>query len=212
MPGGLGIWVSVPVSGVWLRWVVSGCGHAGGRRVVPGDGRFHGPAGVLAGLPVSVSAGQAGWLAMVMMAGAMRVRVSFAAGVGEGCWATSTCGRGAGSGRRRCGISRFPWSASRSRSFRRGLRRRRRGGAGVGDLAGPDGLPGAASLPGGGRGEGGVAGDAAGHLGAGGPGGEFLPDQARACRSGASARFPARAAQRGLGLAERGLRPVPPPL
>src|SRR5580704_9993297 len=56
----------------------------------------------------------------------------------------------------------------------------RAAGAGVGDLAGPDGLPGAASLPGGDRCEGGVAGDAAGHLGAGGPGCEFLPDQVRA--------------------------------
>ena len=44
-------------------------------------------------------------------------------------------------------------------------------------LAGPDGLPCPASLPGGDRVAGGVAGNAAGHLGAGGPGGEFLADQ-----------------------------------
>ena len=56
-------------------------------------------------------------------------------------------------------------------------------GAGAGDIAGPDGLPGAASLPRGSRGEGGITGDAAGHLGAGRPGAEFLPDQARGARA-----------------------------
>jgi len=45
MPRALGIWVSVRVSWFWLRWVAPGFGHAEGRRVVPGDGRFHGPAG-----------------------------------------------------------------------------------------------------------------------------------------------------------------------
>ena len=50
----------------------------------------------------------------------------------------------------------------------------------MGDLAGLDRHPGAASLPGGDGGERGGAGDAAGHLGRGGPGGEFLPDQVRA--------------------------------
>jgi hypothetical protein len=53
----------------------------------------------------------------------------------------------------------------------------------VGDLAGLDGLPGAATLAGGGRGEGSVAGDAAGHHDGGDPGGEFLPDQARGSRA-----------------------------
>ena len=56
-------------------------------------------------------------------------------------------------------------------------------GAAVGDLAGLDAQPGAASLPGGGGGERGGAGGAAGHLVPGGPGGEFLPDQARAARA-----------------------------
>src|SRR6266571_845384 len=45
MPWGLGIWVLMRGFRLWLRWVVPGRGHAGGRRVVPGDGRFHGPAG-----------------------------------------------------------------------------------------------------------------------------------------------------------------------
>ena len=53
MPWGLGIWVFVRGSRLWLRWVVAGRGYAGGRRVVPGDGRFHGRrAGVLGRFPV----------------------------------------------------------------------------------------------------------------------------------------------------------------
>jgi hypothetical protein len=48
MPWGLGIWGfgrGGAGPGCWLRWVAVGLGHAGGRRVVPGGGRFHGPAG-----------------------------------------------------------------------------------------------------------------------------------------------------------------------
>ena len=45
---------------------------------MPGDGWLHGPASACSGFPDGVSAGQVGWLAMVIMAGAMRVRVSFA--------------------------------------------------------------------------------------------------------------------------------------
>ena len=42
------------------------------------DGRVHGPAGFRFWQVYGISAGQAGVLAMVMMAGAMRVAVSFA--------------------------------------------------------------------------------------------------------------------------------------
>ena len=37
--GGLGFLILVTVGSFFLGW------HAGGRHVVPGDGRFHGPAG-----------------------------------------------------------------------------------------------------------------------------------------------------------------------
>jgi hypothetical protein len=47
MPWALGIWALMRVCWVWLRWVVSDFGHADGRRVVAGEGRFHGPAGVV---------------------------------------------------------------------------------------------------------------------------------------------------------------------
>src|SRR6266567_4873140 len=50
-------------------------------------------------------------------------------------------------------------------------------GAGQGQVAAADRLPGAASLLRGSGGEGGVAGDAAGHLGGGGPGRDLLGDQ-----------------------------------
>src|SRR6266542_941522 len=53
-------------------------------------------------------------------------------------------------------------------------------GAGQGQVAAADGLPGAASLLRGSGGEGGVAGDAAGHLGGGGPGRDLLGDEFRA--------------------------------
>ncbi len=80
MPGGLGIWwFGQVVSGLafWLRWVVPGWGHAEGLRVVPGDGRFHGPAGSAPWGRCGISAGQvAGLLARVMMAAAIRVPVS----------------------------------------------------------------------------------------------------------------------------------------
>ena len=76
MPWALGIWVSVRVSRFWLRRVVSGCGQAESRRVVPADGRFHGPASGGSGPRSGVYAGQAGLLAMVMTASAVRVRVS----------------------------------------------------------------------------------------------------------------------------------------
>ena len=75
MPWALGIWVFVRGSRFWLRWVVSVRGHAEGR-CRAGDGRFHGPAGGRSGLNLSVSAGQAGLLAMVMTASAVRVTVS----------------------------------------------------------------------------------------------------------------------------------------
>src|SRR5208282_4952240 len=73
MPWALGIWVSVRAFLFWLRWVVPGCGHAEGRRVVSAGGRFHGPAGWFAGVVCGISAGQAGVLASVMMAGVIRV-------------------------------------------------------------------------------------------------------------------------------------------
>lgn len=76
MPWALGIWVFAGGSRFWLRWVVSVRGHTEGRRVVPGDGRFHGPADVLSDLVCGFSAGQAGVLAMVMTASAVRVTVS----------------------------------------------------------------------------------------------------------------------------------------
>ena len=65
-------------------------------------------------------------------------------------------------------------------------------GAGQGQVAAADGEPGAASLLRGSGVAGGVAGDAAGHLGGGGPGRDLLGDQGRGCRSGASPRCPAR--------------------
>ena len=56
MPRGLGIWVLMRGSRFWLRWVVPGRGHADGRRVVPGDGRFHGPASWVPGAAAGVFA------------------------------------------------------------------------------------------------------------------------------------------------------------
>ena len=64
------------VSRAWLRWVVPDRGHADGRRVVPGGGRFHGPAECSPEVFRSICAGQAGVLARVMTAGAIRVAVS----------------------------------------------------------------------------------------------------------------------------------------
>src|SRR5208283_3045569 len=84
-------------------------------------------------------------------------------------------------------------------------------GAAVGDLAGLDAHPGAAPLPGGGGSERGGAGGAAGHLVPGGPGGEFLPDQARAARAEHRPGRRAGAVQARLHFPQRGLRPVPPP-
>ena len=51
--------------------------------------------------------------------------------------------------------------------------------AGEGQVAGPDGQRGPASLPGRDGGKRGVEKDTAGHPGAGGPGGDLLPDQVR---------------------------------
>lgn len=53
MPWGLGIWALMRVSRLWLRWVVLGCGRAGGRRVVPVTAGSTGRrAGVLGGSAV----------------------------------------------------------------------------------------------------------------------------------------------------------------
>ena len=79
MPWGLGIWVvsaicsallvSVTVGDNWFR----ACPRPACRA---GDGRFHGPAGGSSGLRLGVPAGQAGLLARVMTACAVRVAVS----------------------------------------------------------------------------------------------------------------------------------------
>jgi len=78
-------------------------------------------------------------------------------------------------------------------------------GGGEGDLAGMDGLPGAAALGGRGRLAGSVPGQAAGQLGAGDPRGVLLPDEVRG--SGPEHRPGRRpcAVKRGLVLAQRSL-------
>ena len=76
MPWALGIWVFVGGSWFWLRWVVPGWGHAESRRVVPEAAGSTGRRGAGPGLVVSARAGQAGLLAMVMTAAAVRVMVS----------------------------------------------------------------------------------------------------------------------------------------
>jgi hypothetical protein len=101
---------------------------------------------------------------MVMMAGAIRVRLPFAL-----AWPKLL---GDFDLRARClfrsaMVRYFPISlvsVSWPVLLARDGGENRAAGAGVGDLAGPYGLPGAASLPCGDRCEGGVAGDAAGHL------------------------------------------------
>src|ERR1035438_3451774 len=82
MPWALGIWVfrqAVRACWFWLRWVVSGLGHAEGRRragqrpVPRAGGRVF--LGEFLAAAV-VSAGQAGLLARVMTGCAVRVAVS----------------------------------------------------------------------------------------------------------------------------------------
>ena len=135
-------------------------------------GRVHGPAGFLFGRVCGVSAGQAGVLAMVMTAGAMRVTVSFAVGVREG-------GRGLGlAGAVPVTVDDVPVSPDLAgHGLVAGVPEADRGqdrpeGAGEGQVTGPDREPGPAAFPCGGRGERGVASDAAGHLDGRGPGGE----------------------------------------
>jgi len=83
MPRALGVW---PVAGSFLFWLLlvvafqRVCQRLACRA---GDGRVHGPAGFSFGQDYDISAGQAGVLAMVMMAGAMRVAVSFAVACGK---------------------------------------------------------------------------------------------------------------------------------
>src|SRR5260370_13686384 len=69
--GGLGFLILVTVGSFCLGWW-----HAGGRHVVPGDGRFHGPAGGPSGGFCGVRAGQAGLVAKVVMASAIRLAVA----------------------------------------------------------------------------------------------------------------------------------------
>ena len=182
MPWGLGIWVFVRGSRLWLRWVVPGRGHAGGRlscRVTAGStGRRAGVLGRFCG----VCAGQAGVFARVMTAAAVRVAMSARPARGKVLAHLAL--------RARCRFRSMTvrYFASSLVSavqlvLRRGSRQSRRGGCGRGRSRGPGRAPGAASFPGGGGGERGGAGDAAGHLVPGGPGGEFLPDQARAARA-----------------------------
>src|SRR6266404_1311505 len=177
MPWALGIWAFVGGSRFWLRWVVPECGHAESRRVVPGA------------------------------AGSTGRRVSVGPGCECSCWSGRVVGHGydgcggAGDGVRAAGVREgagafrlagtVPVPAGDGPVFpdcagQRGVGRSpgadggedRAAAAGAGDLAGLDGLPGAASLLCGNGGEGGVAGDAAGHLDSGSPGGEF----SRQCR------------------------------
>ena len=135
---------------------------------------------------------------MVMMAGAMRVAVSFAV----------ACAKDDGDLdlRARC--------RSRPTTFRyfpislvTGLvagvpdadcGQDRPEGAGEGQVTGPDREPGPLALPRGRGGEGGVTGDAPGHPGPGGPGREFLPDQVRGPGAEHRPRAGAGAAQRRL--------------
>ena len=204
MPWGLGIWVFVRGSRLWLRWVVAGRGHACGRRVVPGDGRFHGPASWRPGAVSGVCAGQAGVFARVMTAAAIRVAVSARPARGKVLAHLAL--------RARCRFRSMTvrcFASSLVSAVQLVLPGADRGGHGaagaaVGDLAGLDALPGAASLLRGGGGERGGAGDAPGHLVPGGPGGEFLPDQARAARAEHRPGRRPGAAQARLRLPQRG--------
>src|ERR1700689_429263 len=168
MPRALGFWVLMRVSWVWLRWVVSDFGHADSRRVVPGGGWLQGWRG---GSSCGAWRCQSwsGWHAGEGDDGRRRpgggVR---AAGAGEGAGAFGLAGAVPVPVDDRAVLREF--AGQRGVAGSPGADRGGDGAAGaaVGDLAGLDRLPCPAALPRGGGGEGG------------GPGGEFLADQARA--------------------------------
>src|SRR6266568_1498878 len=158
---------------------MTGFGRAGSRRVVPGDGRFHGSAGGSSGLRLRCFRWSGGWFVgegddgrsgagggvcapgVLEGAGAFRLAGTVPVPVDDGTPFADCAGQGGVAG------------LARADGGEDGA-----AGGGEGDLAGLDGLPGAASFPRGGGGEGCGTRDAAGHLDGGGPGGEFLPEQA----------------------------------